>query len=89
MKAVAISRWALLVFLGIVLTACGASKPKPAQIPAIKADKPIQALWQFKLGGDVSFVQSLQSVQERMALDFRRWQDCRGQHPQWSACMAP
>ena len=68
MKAVAISRWALLVFLGIVLTACGASKPKPAQIPAIKADKPIQALWQFKLGGDVSFVQSLQSVQERMAL---------------------
>ena len=68
MKAVAISRWALLVFLGIVLSACGASKPKPAQIPAIKADKPIQALWQFKLGGDVSFVQSLQSVQERMAL---------------------
>ena len=43
MKAVAISRWALLVFLGIVLTACGVSKPKPAQIPAIKADKPIQA----------------------------------------------
>ena len=68
MKAVAISRWALLVFLGIVLSACGASKPKPAQIPAIKADKPIQALWQFKLGADVSFVQSLQSVQERMAL---------------------
>jgi outer membrane assembly lipoprotein YfgL len=68
MKAVAISRWALLVFLAMVLTACGASKPKPAQIPAIKADKPIQALWQFKLGSDVSFVQSLQTVQERMVL---------------------
>lgn len=68
MKAVAISRWALLVFLGIVLTACGASKPKPAQIPPIKADKPIQALWQFKLGSDVSFVQSLQTVQERMVI---------------------
>ncbi|NBS75871.1 MAG: outer membrane protein assembly factor BamB [Betaproteobacteria bacterium] len=68
MKAVAISRWALLVFLGIVLSACGVSKPKPAQIPAIKADKPIQALWQFKLGSDVSFVQSLQTVQERMVL---------------------
>ena len=68
MKAVAISRWALFVFLGIVLTACTASKPKPAQIAAIKADKPIQALWQFKLGSDVSFVQSLQTVQERMVL---------------------
>ena len=68
MRAVAISRWALLVFLGIVLTACGASKPKPAQIPAIKADKPIQALWQFKLGSEVSFVQSLQTVQERMVI---------------------
>jgi outer membrane assembly lipoprotein YfgL len=68
MRAVAISRWALLVFLGIVLASCGASKPKPAQIPAIKADKPIQALWQFKLGSDVSFVQSLQTVQERMVL---------------------
>ena len=68
MKAVAISRWASVVFLGIVLTACTASKPKPAQIAAIKADKPIQALWQFKLGSDVSFVQSLQTVQERMVL---------------------
>jgi len=68
MKAVAISRWALLVFLGIVLTACGVSKPKPAQIPAIKADKPIQVLWQFKLGSEVSFVQSLQTVQERMVI---------------------
>jgi outer membrane assembly lipoprotein YfgL len=68
MKAVAISRWALFVFLGIVITACTASKPKPAQIAAIKADKPIQALWQFKLGSDVSFVQSLQTVQERMVL---------------------
>ena len=68
MRAVAISRWALLVFLGIVLASCGASKPKPAQIPAIKADKPIQALWQFKLGGEVSFVQSLQTVQERMVI---------------------
>jgi outer membrane assembly lipoprotein YfgL len=68
MKAVAISRWALLVFLGIVLTACGVSKPKPAQIPAIKADKAIQALWQFKLGSEVSFVQSLQTVQERMVI---------------------
>jgi outer membrane assembly lipoprotein YfgL len=68
MKAFAITRWALLVFLGIVLAACGASKPKPAQIPTIKADKPIQALWQFKLGSDVSFVQSLQTVQERMVL---------------------
>ena len=68
MKAVAITRWAWVVLLGIVLTACGASKPKPAQIPAIKADKPIQALWQFKLGSDVSFVQSLQTVQDRMVL---------------------
>ena len=68
MKAFAVPRWVWVVLLGAVLAACGASKPKPAQIPAIKADKPIQALWQFKLGGDVSFVQSLQSVQERMAL---------------------
>jgi outer membrane protein assembly factor BamB len=68
MKAVAINRWLWVVLLGIVLTACGASKPKPAQISAIKADKPIQALWQFKLGSDVSFVQSLQAVQERMVL---------------------
>jgi outer membrane assembly lipoprotein YfgL len=68
MKAFAITRWALVVFLGVFLAACGTPKPKPAQIPAIKADKPIQSLWQFKLGGDVSFVQSLQSVQERMAL---------------------
>ena len=62
MKAFAVPRWVWVVLLGAVLAACGASKPKPAQIPAIKADKPIQ------LGGDVSFVQSLQSVQERMAL---------------------
>ena len=68
MKAVAISRWALLVFFGMFITACGVSKPKPAQIPSIKADKPIQALWQFKLGSDVSFVQSLQTVQDRMVL---------------------
>ena len=68
MKAVAISRWALLVFLAMVLTACGVSKPKPAQIPSIKADKPIQALWQFKLGSDVSFIQTLQTAQERMVL---------------------
>jgi outer membrane protein assembly factor BamB len=68
MKAVALNRWILLVFLGFFLAACSASKPKPSQIPAIKADKPIQALWQFKLGGDVSFVQNLQAVQERMAL---------------------
>ena len=68
MKAVAISRWALLVFLAMVLTACGVSKPKPAQIPSIKADKPIQALWQFKLGSDVSFIQTLQTSQERMVL---------------------
>jgi len=68
MKAVAINRWVWVFLLSIVLTACGASKPKPAQISAIKADKPIQALWQFKLGSDVSFVQSLQAVQERMVL---------------------
>ena len=68
MKAVAISRWALLVFLAMVLTACGVSKPKPAQIPSIKADKPIQALWQFKFGSDVSFIQTLQTAQERMVL---------------------
>ena len=68
MKAVAISRWALLVFFGMFLTSCGVSKPKPVQIPSIKADKPIQALWQFKLGSDVSFVQSLQTVQDRMVL---------------------
>jgi len=68
MKAVALNRWIFLVFLGFFLAACSTSKPKPSQIPAIKADKPIQALWQFKLGGDVSFVQNLQAVQERMAL---------------------
>jgi outer membrane assembly lipoprotein YfgL len=68
MKAVAINRWVWVFLLSIVLTACGASKPKPAQISAIKVDKPIQALWQFKLGSDVSFVQSLQAVQERMVL---------------------
>ena len=68
MKAVAISRWALLVFFGMVLTACGVSKPKPVQIPAIKADKAIQALWQFKLGSDVSFIQTLQTSQDRMVI---------------------
>jgi len=68
MKAVALNRWIFLVFLGFFLAACSTSKPKPSQIPAIKADKPIQALWQFKIGGDVSFVQNLQAVQERMAL---------------------
>ena len=68
MKLSAAMRWVLCVLLGLVLTACGSSKPKPTDIAPIKADKPIQALWQFKLGDDVSFVQSLQVVQEQMAL---------------------
>ena len=68
MKLSAAMRWVLCVLLGLVLTACGSSKPKPTEIAPIKADKPIQALWQFKLGDDVSFVQSLQVVQEQMAL---------------------
>ena len=68
MKFASLMRWFLCVLLGIVLSACGTSKPKPAEIPSIKADKPIQALWQFKLGDDVSYVQSLNIVQEQMAL---------------------
>ena len=68
MKLSAAMRWVLFVLLGLVLTACGSSKPKPTDIAPIKADKPIQALWQFKLGDDVSFVQSLQVVQEQMAV---------------------
>lgn len=68
MKILAASRWILGVLAAVMLTACGSPKPKPAQIPQIKADKPIQALWQFKMGDDISFVQSLQVVQERLAL---------------------
>jgi len=68
MKAFATIRWILIVSSAVFLTACGSSKPQPAQIPPVKADKPIQALWKFKLGDDVSFVQSLQVVQERLSL---------------------
>jgi outer membrane assembly lipoprotein YfgL len=68
MKIFACSRWILGLLAAVMLTACGSPKPKPAQIPPIKADKPIQALWQFKMGDDISFVQSLQAVQERLAL---------------------
>ncbi|MEY3503270.1 MAG: hypothetical protein RL763_1338 [Pseudomonadota bacterium] len=68
MKAFATMRWILIVLSAVFLTACGSSKPQPAQIPPVKADKPIQALWKFKLGDDVSFVQSLQVVQERLSL---------------------
>ena len=68
MKAFATMRWILIVSSAVFLTACGSSKPQPAQIPPVKADKPIQALWKFKLGDDVSFVQSLQVVQERLSL---------------------
>ena len=68
MKAFATIRWVLLMLSAVFLTACGSSKPQPAQIPPVKADKPIQALWKFKLGDDVSFVQSLQVVQERLSL---------------------
>jgi len=68
MKAFATIRWVLLMLSAVFLTACGSSKPQPAQIPSVKADKPIQALWKFKLGDDVSFVQSLQVVQERLSL---------------------
>lgn len=68
MKAFATMRWVLLILSAVFLTGCGSSKPQPAQIPPVKADKPIQALWKFKLGDDVSFVQSLQVVQERLSL---------------------
>ena len=68
MKAFPTMRWILIVLSAVFLTACGSSKPQPAQIPPVKADKPIQALWKFKLGDDVSFVQSLQVVQERLSL---------------------
>ena len=68
MKAFATMRWVLLMLSAVFLTGCGSSKPQPAQIPPVKADKPIQALWKFKLGDDVSFVQSLQVVQERLSL---------------------
>lgn len=68
MKAFATMRWILIVLSAVFLTACGSSKPQPAQIPPVKADKPIQALWKFKLGDDVSYVQSLQVVQERLSL---------------------
>jgi outer membrane assembly lipoprotein YfgL len=68
MKAFALARFLFLVMAAALLTACGTSKPQPAEIPNIKADKPIQALWKFKLGDDVSYVQSLQVVQERLSL---------------------
>jgi outer membrane protein assembly factor BamB len=68
MKAFALVRCLFLVTAAALLTACGSSKPQPVQIPNIKADKPIQALWKFKLGDDVSYVQSLQVVQERLSL---------------------
>lgn len=68
MKAFATVRFLFLVLSAALVTACGSSKPQPLQIPTIKADKPIQALWKFKLGDDVSFVQSLQIVQERLSL---------------------
>jgi outer membrane assembly lipoprotein YfgL len=68
MKAFAIARFLFLVMAAALLTACGTSKPQPAEIPNIKADKPIQALWKFKLGDDVSYIQSLQVVQERLSL---------------------
>jgi outer membrane assembly lipoprotein YfgL len=68
MKAFATMRWILIVLSAVFLTACGSSKPQPAQIPPVKADKPIQALWKFKLGDDVSYVQSLQVMQERLSL---------------------
>jgi outer membrane assembly lipoprotein YfgL len=68
MKAFAIMRFLFLVMAAAVLTACGSSKPQPVEIQNIKADKPIQALWKFKLGDDVSYVQSLQVVQELLSL---------------------
>jgi outer membrane assembly lipoprotein YfgL len=68
MKIDVVLRGFFVLVFSILLTSCGTSRPKPAQIPPIKADKPIQALWQFKMGDDISFVQSLQVVQERMAL---------------------
>jgi len=68
MKAFANVRCLFLVLLAALLTACASSKPQPVQIPNIKADKPIQALWKFKLGDDVSYVQSLQVVQELLSL---------------------
>jgi len=68
MKAFASIRWSLIVLAASLFTACGTSKPQPEKIPPIKADKPIEALWKFKIGDDVSFVQSLQVVQERISL---------------------
>ena len=68
MKAFATMRFLFLVMAAALLAACGSSKPQPVEIPNIKADKPIQALWKFKLGDDVSYVQSLQVVQERLSL---------------------
>jgi outer membrane assembly lipoprotein YfgL len=68
MKAFANVRCLFPVLLAALLTACASSKPQPVQIPNIKADKPIQALWKFKLGDDVSYVQSLQVVQELLSL---------------------
>jgi len=68
MKAFAITRWSLLVLTAALFTACGSPKPQPEKISPIKADKPIEALWKFKIGDDVSFVQSLQVVQELVSL---------------------
>ncbi len=68
MKLIAFKRWSVLLGLALILTACGTSKPKPAQIPPVKADKPIQVLWKFKMGDDTSFVQGLNIVQEHLAL---------------------
>ncbi len=68
MKLIAFKQWSALLGLALILTACGTSKPKPAQIPPVKADKPIQVLWKFKMGDDTSFVQGLNIVQEHLAL---------------------
>lgn len=68
MKLIAFKRWSALLGLALILTACGTSKPKPAQIPPVKADKPIEVLWKFKMGDDISFVQGLNIVQEHLAL---------------------
>jgi len=68
MKAFATMRFLFLVMAAALLAACGSSKPQPVEIPNIKADKPIQALWKFKLGDDVTYVQSFQVVQERLSL---------------------
>lgn len=39
-----------LAILTLTLVACGSTRPKPAELPAIVGQKPVETLWSFQLG---------------------------------------